>query len=167
MKSYREDLQRSLSFEIQSRTQGLILYVDGASRGNPGEAGIGIVIKGSDGQTIQEISKTIGVTTNNRAEYIALLEGLRAVTRLKNRSPSTVHGSRLTVFSDSELLVKQLKGQYKVRDSNLKTLYYKVSIFLNGFKDIDIRHINREYNKEADKLANKAIDETRRSGNPK
>ncbi len=180
LKDYREDPQKVLPFYGNSRHEGFILlYIDGASRGNPGEAGIGIVIKGSDGQIIEEISKYIGVTTNNRAEYTALIEGLKEVKRLKrvhgsrtsasSVEPFAVHG--LMILTDSELLVRQLKGQYKVRDKNLKELYNKVSFLLSDFEPvgarqrlaptglgIDIRHISREYNKEADKLANKAID---------
>lgn len=150
-----------------------LLYIDGASRGNPGEAGVGIVIKGHNGQTVKEIFKYIGVTTNNRAEYTALIEGLKAVKQfIVHRSPitnhdqrSTVHRSRLMVFTDSELLVRQLKGEYRVRESNLKALYQKVSALIKEFESqgglgIEIRHISREDNKEADRLANKAIDST-------
>lgn len=164
MKDRRASLQRVLPFQDNLKGEGcILLYTDGASRGNPGESGIGVVIKGSEGQIIEEISEYIGVATNNRAEYIALIEGLEAVIRLKR-----VHGPQFTVnglriLSDSELLVKQLNGQYKVKDSNLRGLYNKVFILLSEFESktgsgIKIGHIPREYNKEADRLANKAID---------
>ena len=171
MKDRRASLQRVLPFQDNLKGEGcILLYTDGASRGNPGESGIGVVIKGSEGQIIEEISEYIGVATNNRAEYIALIEGLEAVIRLKgvhgSRLPGrqtgfTVHGLR--ILSDSELLVKQLNGQYKVKDSNLRGLYNKVFILLSEFESrtgsrIEIGHIPREYNKEADRLANKAID---------
>ncbi len=171
MKDYSEISQKSLPFQNPVREEDFLhLYIDGASRGNPGEAGVGIVIKESSNKTIAEVSKYIGITTNNRAEYTALIEGLKAVTRLKKRSQATVHGlrraqssgTRLRVFTDSELLVKQLKGQYKVRDRNIKNLYHKVSVLLNDLEDVEIKHISRENNKEADKLANKAIDENNR-----
>lgn len=134
-----------------------MLYIDGASRGNPGEAGIGILIKDFHGERILTVSKYIGVTTNNRAEYTALLEGLKAVSGLSTVNPGMKRFG-LKVFSDSELLVRQLKGQYKVRDTNLKELYQKVSVLLKEFKDPEIIHISRDYNKEADRLANEAID---------
>lgn len=153
MKDYREGYQKGLPFYRPLRDEGFIhLYIDGASRGNPGKAGVGVVIKGSDGQIVEEVSKYIGVTTNNRAEYIALIEGLKKVK-------SKEFGVRsLRIFTDSELLVKQLKREYKVRDSNLKILYHKVSALLSEFEEVDIKHIPRKDNKEADKLANRAID---------
>lgn len=166
MKNYRENSQRVLPFE-----NFLLLYIDGASRGNPGHAGVGIVIKGPDEQTIAEVSKYIGVTTNNRAEYTALIEGIEAIARLKIEEPR-FKISGLRIFSDSELLVKQINGQYKVRENNLKSFYERVSFLLKEFKSrtgfgIEIRHIPREDNKEADRLANMAIDSTSHKQNPK
>ena len=127
----------------------LEINIDGASRGNPGPGAIGVVIRES-GKVIQELSRTIGEVTNNVAEYTALIFALQEALILK--------ADELKIYTDSELLYHQILGQYKVKNPNLKTLFEQVQHLADGFKKIDISHIPREQNKDADKLANKALD---------
>ena len=128
----------------------VILHTDGASRGNPGQAGLGVVISAQDGQLLAEISEYLGSTTNNIAEYQALVRGLEEAIKLGV--------TEVEVFTDSELLARQINGQYKVRNQGLIPLYKKAKSLLNQFAAGKVTHIRREYNKEADKLANLAID---------
>jgi ribonuclease HI len=127
-----------------------IIYIDGAARGNPGEAGIGIVIKHQKGQTVKQLYKYIGQTTNNVAEYTAFIYALQEALILGLKD--------VVVNSDSELLVKQLNGEYKVKNSNLKSYYEQFLHLRIGFNKLEIKQISRQENKESDKLANKAID---------
>jgi ribonuclease HI len=127
----------------------LILYIDGASRGNPGRAGAGVRITDEEGRKISEVSRYLGHKTNNEAEYWALLLGLREAKRLG--------GEALRIFTDSELVERQIRGVYRVRDLNLKALHKAVLQDLNGFSSFEIESIPREENKEADRLANQAI----------
>lgn len=132
----------------------LIAFTDGASRGNPGEAAIGIVIKSEDHTTIKTHKKYLGTATNNVAEYTALL---LCVEMIKNSE--TLECTELVVNTDSELMTRQMNGEYKVKDAGLKDLFQKVKIALGSaqFK-FSIRHIPRSLNKEADALANEALD---------
>ena len=128
-----------------------IIYTDGGSRGNPGEAGIGIVIKDVEGNILKEISQYIGIQTNNVAEYKALSRGLEialdiGITKVKCKL-------------DSELVTKQIKGEYKVKNERMIPMYNMIMPLINKFEKFHIEHIRREYNKEADALANKAMDE--------
>ncbi|MCX7770968.1 MAG: ribonuclease HI family protein [Proteobacteria bacterium] len=123
------------------------LYCDGASRGNPGEAGIGCVIFLNDNRKI-EISEYIGQTTNNVAEYNALIRGLEETLK--------IGVEEIEIFSDSELLVRQITGIYKVKNKNLIPLYEKIKQLLSNLKSHKIIHINREDNSMADKLAKEA-----------
>ena len=125
--------------------------VDGASRGNPGHAGIGAVVEFDDGRPQVELCSYIGETTNNVAEYRALLLALEEAFRL---APF----SRLTVYSDSELLVRQINGQYKVKAEHLRPLYTEALRRLRAFSSVQVVHIAREENQKADLLANMAID---------
>ncbi len=127
------------------------LYVDGASRGNPGEAGAGALIKDPSAKVLRRLKKFLGRTTNNVAEYSALVMGLEAA-----RSMGI---DRISVFADSELMVKQLNGVYKVRSEDLRPLYEKAAALSKGFKEFSIRHIYREKNAAADALSNEAIDD--------
>lgn len=127
----------------------LTIYTDGGARGNPGPAGIGIVIK-SGGKTVKEYGEYIGRATNNQAEYKALISALE--------SAEEMGAEEIDLNMDSELIVKQLKGEYKVRASELAPLFLKVHNLRAGFKKFSVRHIPREKNKEADKLVNEAID---------
>ncbi|MCK4321555.1 ribonuclease HI family protein [candidate division WOR-3 bacterium] len=130
------------------------IYTDGSSRGNPGPAGIGILIIDDKGNEVKRISEYIGETTNNIAEYSALL---RAVIECKKRKIYSVE-----FFTDSELLVNQLNKVYKIKNEGLKPLYVKLLSKLMNFRDWSIRHIPREENKIADFLANQALDKKSR-----
>jgi len=127
----------------------LVIFIDGASRGNPGRAGAGIWVANGDGKKISEVSRFLGHKTNNQAEYWALLLGLREAKRLGGRT--------LQIFTDSELVERQIKGVYRVRDLNLKALHKAVLQNLKTFASFEIQSIPREENKEADRLANQAI----------
>jgi ribonuclease HI len=127
----------------------LEVYIDGASKGNPGRAGAGIWITNGEGTKMAEVSRYLGHKTNNEAEYWALLLGLREAKRLGGRS---IH-----VFTDSELLERQVNGIYRVRNLNLKGLYNRAIRDLKGFSSFTIESIPREQNQEADRLANEAV----------
>jgi ribonuclease HI len=133
---------------IQGRHQ-LIIHIDGASRGNPGRAGAGVWIVDEEGRRIAETSRYLGHKTNNEAEYWALLLGLREAKRLGGKS--------IRIFTDSELVERQVKGLYRVKDLNLKTLHKRVVENLKEFSSFEIESISREKNEEADRLANQAI----------
>ena len=129
----------------------ILAYTDGASRGNPGESGVGIVLKDELGNLIASQYGYIGKATNNIAEYTALAACLKLVQKTKC--------SRLVVHSDSELMVCQLNGQYKVKDVKLKKQFQKIqNILVAAPFQFMIRHISREKNREADDLANRGID---------
>ena len=127
----------------------LTIYVDGASAGNPGKAGIGVVLF-CEGKKIKEYSQHIGIATNNVAEYMAVIFAMQEalIMRVQN----------ITVFSDSELVVNQINGIYKVKDNNLFRLHKQVQHLKNGFRKFNITHIERAGNKEADKLASRSVD---------
>ncbi len=126
------------------------LYSDGSSRGNPGPAGIGVVIKDPQGVIVKKVSFSIGSSTNNVAEYLALIVGLTEALILGIDD--------LKVFLDSELLVKQVKGEYKTKKEHLKPLLMNIKYLLSNFKKIDLNHVLRENNKEADRLAYSATE---------
>jgi ribonuclease HI len=132
------------------RFNALALYIDGASRGNPGPAGIGVVIKDPAGRTVAEISEFIGRGTNNVAEYRALIRGLEEAANLGART--------VTVRSDSELLVRQLKGEYKLKSPDLSPLHLEAHRLLKGFGRTSVERIARGENAAADALANRALD---------
>ncbi len=129
----------------------LIIYTDGASRGNPGEAGAGIIIYDQQGAIVKKIKASLGTTTNNVAEYMALIIALQEAVRLK--------ADALQLFSDSELMVRQLTGIYKVKDRKMQALAAEARKLLSHFIRYDIVSVPRAQNREADKLANQAIDE--------
>ncbi|MFC1514131.1 ribonuclease HI family protein [candidate division KSB1 bacterium] len=136
--------------EKRTTLDDIHLYIDGAARGNPGHAAIGCVLKDPDGNVLHEESKYIGKTTNNVAEYTGLIHGLEI---LRHFAPPGVK-----IFSDSELLVKQINGEYKTKNPNLLKLKEKAESILVDFKEYSIEHIPREKNSLADGLANKALD---------
>ena len=129
----------------------LVIYVDGGSHGNPGPSGIGVINCDEKRNVVKNISKFIGNTTNNVAEYTALIYGLQEALILR--------ADEVIINTDSELLAKQLSKEYKTKDAGLKPLYEQVSHLLTGFKKYEIKHIDRSENKGADKLANKAVGE--------
>lgn len=127
----------------------LTVNIDGASRGNPGHSAIGIVAKHNK-KTVIEISEYIGETTNNVAEYTALIRALEEIL---------ISGHKEAHFiSDSQLLVEQIKGNYRVKDEKLKPLFINALSLIKKLKTFSISHVEREKNKEADCLANKALD---------
>ncbi len=128
-----------------------LVMIDGAARGNPGNAGCGAVILDESGNVVRELSRYLGHTTNNVAEYEGLLMGLEALLQLDKK--------RIRVQSDSQLLVRQLNGEYRVKDEKLKILFQKAVGLLRQFETYRILHVPRELNKLADRLANKGIDE--------
>jgi len=146
-----------LCFNLQStevdkpdNKRRLAIYVDGASRGNPGPSGVGIVIEDGDGVTKVKISSYIGRATNNQAEYRALIVGLREAVRLE--------AEHVEIKSDSELLVKQVCGRYKIRNAMLRALFEEVKQLLASFRSSAISYIPRHQNRAADALANQALD---------
>ena len=128
----------------------LVAHIDGGARGNPGPAGYGVVIEDQAGQRVAGLSQYLGHRTNNYAEYSGLLAALDyAVT----------HGPKaLKVISDSELMVRQIKGVYKVRNAALLELYHKAQQLIRQLEWFEIGHVLRESNREADRLANEAMD---------
>ncbi len=126
------------------------IYSDGAARGNPGPAGAGAVLIDSNGKIVEKVCKYLGETTNNQAEYQALLLALEKAIELK--------ANHVEIFADSELMVKQLNGEYKIKNKDLKPHFEKIISYLHQIGLFKIKHIPRELNKEADKLANLAID---------
>ncbi len=126
------------------------IFSDGASRNNPGEAGAGVYIL-QDGKPVGQISRYLGKTTNNIAEYTAAIIGFEQVLKLG--------ATKVRFFADSELLVKQLNGQYKVKNEGLKPLHARIKELIAKIGAVEVQYIPRERNKEADALANKAIDE--------
>jgi dinuclear metal center YbgI/SA1388 family protein len=129
----------------------LRLRVDGGSRGNPGPGAVGVVLEDLDGHVVEEFGRTIGVCTNNVAEYRALLAGLELAER--------AGVEELEILADSELLVKQVRGEYKVKNEGLKPLHEEAKLRLRAFKRVALRHVPRGQNAEADRLVNKALDE--------
>ncbi|MFQ5658580.1 MAG: ribonuclease HI family protein, partial [Candidatus Methylomirabilales bacterium] len=128
--------------DCQPAPHGLILHIDGAARGNPGPAGIGVVIRDEGGSFREEHQAFIGEATNNVAEYEALLFGLRKARALGHAA--------IKVFSDSELLVRQIEGRYRVKNPRLRTLYDHVQDLLRSFDAVEIAHIDRGMNSRAD-----------------
>lgn len=128
----------------------LIINTDGGARGNPGPAGIGVVIKSEDGLLLYEHGGYIGETTNNVAEYKALIKALE--------QSASLNGNTLLIRMDSELIVKQMQGIYKIKEPTLQQLAQEVIRLLKQFEHHIFEHVRREYNKEADALVNKAID---------
>jgi ribonuclease HI len=128
----------------------LIVACDGAARGNPGPAGIGVHVTTEDGSLVAEIARGIGEATNNVAEYTAAIEGLSLAQELGARTA--------TLRSDSLLLVNQLTGRYRVKTPHLQPLHRRVRGLAAGFERISFEHVPRERNREADRLANEGVD---------
>ncbi len=128
------------------------VYIDGAARGNPGPGGLGVAIYGENQEEpILTYKDYIGIKTNNEAEYLALIRGLEELKALKARDA--------VVFSDSQLLIRQMIGEYRVKSENLICLYHRALELLDGFDRIEFKHIKRDRNKLADRLANNGIDD--------
>ena len=135
---------------MASRSRELVINIDGASLGNPGAAGIGVVLSDEAGNVLKEISEYIGETTNNVAEYTALLRGLEEALALGARSAQ--------VISDSQLLVCQLDGRYKIKAPHLRRLNETARALMAKFRQVSISHVPREQNAHADRLASQAAE---------
>lgn len=127
------------------------MFTDGAARGNPGPAAVGVVIEDDKGLRLRGLHRYLGKATNNEAEYQALIEGLKAAAEWKPE--------RLELFLDSKLVVEQVNGSYRVRKPELQPLYQRAKELLGGFDEVVISHVEREKNRGADALANMALDE--------
>lgn len=134
----------------------LVVRTDGASRGNPGHAAAGVVIETAEGETLATGKHYLGVMTNNQAEYRALILGLKAV--------AYYHPACVSVMMDSELVVKQMRGEYKVRDEGLQDLWREARALVAALPGVTFTHVLRGKNAQADRLANEALDERMRSG---
>lgn len=138
------------------KTEKIIIYTDGGSRGNPGPAAVGIVICDGKGGAIKKYSKDIGVRTNNEAEYEAVIFALRKMKQLFGKEK--VHDIDIEFRMDSELVARQLRGEYKIEEEKLFPLFIKVWNIKMDFGNIFFTEIPREKNKEADKLLNEELD---------
>ena len=126
------------------------LFTDGASRGNPGPAGLGVVIEDDVGMRLRGLHRWLGVTTNNEAEYRALIEGLKAAQEWKP--------DRLEVYLDSKLVVEQINGGYRIKAPELLPLHKQAKELIERFPEVKVAHVERAKNRGADHLANMAID---------
>jgi ribonuclease HI len=140
---FDDPVPRAARYAIQAN-------IDGGARGNPGPAAYGVVVRNAQGEIIDEIAEYLGVQTNNFAEYSGLLAALDYAIREEHAS--------LKVLSDSELLVKQMKGQYKVKNPGLLELYERARAMVRKLERFSVDHVLREYNREADRLVNKVLD---------
>lgn len=131
-------------------TKKVTIYADGAARGNPGPASIGVVIKDESDDKVAEISNHIGTATNNQAEYLAIIAGLEKVISLGYKN--------VIVKADSELVIMQINGLYKIRNTALRPLYQKVVQLTGSLENVLLTYIPREQNADADALANRALD---------
>ncbi len=127
------------------------IYTDGGARGNPGPAGAGAAIFDKNMKLVAEVSEFLGEQTNNWAEYEAIILGLKKLSQI-------AEGEEVTVRLDSQLAQRQLLGEYRVKDAGLYKQYLRVQNLLPKFKSVAFEHVRREQNKEADALANKAMD---------
>jgi ribonuclease HI len=128
----------------------LTVNVDGGARGNPGPAAIGVVVRNDDGAVVEAVGETIGRQTNNVAEYKALLRGIEL---------ASAHGATVVeLIGDSELVVRQVEGRYKVKNADLKPLHQRAKEMLGEFDNWEIRHVKRAQNADADALVNQALD---------
>lgn len=132
-----------------TKIERVVIYADGASQGNPGPSAIGATIKDKEGRLLASISRGIGTTTNNQAEYRALIAALEEAIRLGVRQAD--------IYLDSELVVRQLNGKYRVKNAALKPLFQKAKQLRSCLENCTVNHIPRQQNAEADRLANDAL----------
>lgn len=133
-----------------SASAHVIVYTDGAARGNPGPAGAGAYLQDESGDVVAEATRFLGEATNNVAEYSGLILGLEQAGELGART--------VEVRADSQLMVRQMQGEWKIKNPNLRELARRAHGLAAGFTRVDYVHVRREYNREADRLANRAID---------
>lgn len=131
------------------------IYGDGGSRGNPGPAGSGAIIRNEAGETVGTVSEFLGVTTNNVAEYTAVL---RALELLASMLEGKAKDAEVHVRMDSMLVIRQMKGEWKIKHPNMRPLAAKVGEMVRAFGSVTFEHVYREQNKDADRLANEAMD---------
>jgi ribonuclease HI len=145
---------------MERKKEFYILFSDGGARGNPGPAGIGWILFDGEAQVVALESKYLGETTNNIAEYEALLDGLSYVEKLNSQAKRAKNKkiSKIICHLDSELVVKQLSGEYKVKNSDLKDRYIEVKELILNLEEVKFKHVRREKNKLADKLVNISLD---------
>lgn len=134
----------------------IVIYTDGGARGNPGPAAIGYVIKDVSGKTIKSHGEAVGETTNNEAEYRAVIFALQKAKALFGKSRTKEIGAE--VYMDSELIVRQLNGEYKIKEEHLFPFFIKIWNLKMDFESVSFQHVPREKNKEADRLVNEALD---------
>ena len=133
-----------------------IVHTDGGSRSNPGPAAIGVVIANEKGQKLKEFGEYLGTATNNEAEYTAAIFALKKIKSLWGKE--NAKKSEVDLFADSELLVKQMKGEYKIENAKIQPLFLELWNLIIDFKRVSFKAVPREKNKEADRLANDAMD---------
>ena len=129
----------------------IVAYIDGGARGNPGPAGYGVRIQSTDGTMLDELHGALGIATNNVAEYSGLLAALQWAIDHDAR--------RVHIRADSELLVKQMRGEYRVKNAGLQPLYVRARLLIAELDDVRFEHVRRELNTEADRLSNLGMDE--------
>lgn len=150
-KERREQPAAEPAEEMRGPVPRLRLYSDGAARGNPGPSGAGAVLIEPGGQVVARLGKYLGTQTNNYAEYMGLLLGLKHA--------KTLGAKEIEIFADSELLIRQLGGRYQVKSATLRPLYEEAVKLLNDFSRVKLVHVPREMNAAADEMSNRAIDE--------
>lgn len=141
-----------------SEDKQITAHIDGGSRGNPGPAAYAVVVTTADGNRLTSFSKYLGQATNNVAEYEGLLAALDYALQHNHR--------RLKIITDSELMARQMNGQYKVKNPNLKVLYERARTLIGKLDAFRIEHVRREHNREADRLANEAMDAASKNKKP-
>lgn len=152
-------MKQASLFSRSSPTHGpfaIVANIDGGARGNPGPAAYGVVIRNAKGEVLEEWGEYLGLQTNNVAEYSGLLAALDYAVEKKYPS--------LKVLSDSELLVRQMHGQYKVKNQALRELFERAQALTRRLQQFSVQHVPRERNKEADRLVNQVLDSRDRSG---
>jgi ribonuclease HI len=132
----------------------VVAYIDGGARGNPGPAGYGVRIEAADGTLVDELHGGLGIATNNVAEYNGLLAALQWAVDHQE--------SQVQIRADSELLVKQMRGEYKVKNAGLQPLHARARLLVGQLDDVTFEHVRREFNKEADRLSNLGMDAAER-----
>ena len=139
-----------MTIDTKTWPKQVIIYTDGASRGNPGPASIGVHVTDLKGEAIAEIAEALGVQTNNYAEYTAVLRALQS---------AIAHGvTEVTLRSDSQLMIRQMLGEYKVKSESILPLFLSCQQLVRKIDKVHFEHVRREFNKEADALANRALD---------
>lgn len=146
-----DPLLRAACPRDRALTESLHLHIDGASRGNPGEAGFGVYVTTPDGTPVAELYGYLGQATNNVAEYQALIHALRYAL--------AQGATAVKVFSDSELVVRQIAGIYRVKHPDMLPLHREAAALFSRFREKSLSHVRREDNRDADRLANRALDE--------